>query len=52
MDIEAARVNADGEGFAVVANEVENLAGEAMTAVDDIKQTLQTVRERAEETSK
>ncbi|MCU4752174.1 methyl-accepting chemotaxis protein [Halobacteria archaeon AArc-curdl1] len=49
-NIEASRSAGDGddtEGFSVVAKEVKSLSEETQAAVDDIEETLESIRERA-----
>ena len=50
--IEAARAShdTDGEGFAVVAQEIQNLSSETQEAVDDIQSTVDAVQEQITET--
>jgi methyl-accepting chemotaxis protein len=43
--IEAARAGEHGKGFAVVADEVKNLAEESKTSVQSVKHTIKDVRE-------
>jgi len=48
--IEAARAGEAGRGFAVVADEVRNLAGKTSTATQDIAKMLQDIRQQSAET--
>ena len=48
--IEAASADADGDGFAVVAEEVKSLAEEAADATDDIERRIENVRDVTDET--
>ena len=48
--IEAARAGEAGEGFAVVANEVKNLAGESQAEADRIERLIESVSEIATDT--
>jgi heme-based aerotactic transducer len=49
--IEASRVGEEGEGFAVVANEVKTLAEESKENASEIEETIETVQDRTEETA-
>ncbi|MFC4551731.1 MULTISPECIES: methyl-accepting chemotaxis protein [Halorussus] len=49
-NIEAARADAGGEGFAVVAEEVKSLADRTREATDDIEASIDRVRDRTETT--
>jgi methyl-accepting chemotaxis protein len=46
--IEAARAGAAGQGFAVVANEVKDLARETAAATDEISQMIESVQTETE----
>jgi len=48
--IEAARAGEAGEGFAVVANEIKELANQTAEATEDINQRLQNVQDSSSET--
>ena len=48
--IEAARADTNGDGFAVVANEVKGLAEEAADATDEIEQRIETAQAVTDET--
>lgn len=47
--IEAARAGEHGKGFAVVANEVRKLADESNKATDDVRNTLLTIQNEAQQ---
>ncbi|UEB92679.1 chemotaxis signal transducer protein Htr6 [Halobacterium salinarum] len=49
-NIEAARADKDGDGFAVVANEVKDLAEETKQAAADIESEIQAVQAETDET--
>jgi len=49
-NIEAARADADGDGFAVVANEVKQLATETQEYADEIASRIETIQSEASET--
>jgi len=49
-NIEAARAGEAGDGFAVVAEEVESLANETSERADDIAAKVETLREQASDT--
>ena len=46
--IEASRVGEEGEGFAVVANEVKTLAEESKENASEIEETIETLQDRTE----
>ncbi|CCQ37734.1 transducer protein Htr8 [Natronomonas moolapensis 8.8.11] len=48
--IEAARADTNGDGFAVVANEVKGLAEEAADATDEIERRIETAQAVTDET--
>ncbi|RLM54007.1 PAS domain-containing protein [Halobellus sp. Atlit-31R] len=48
-NIEAARADGDGNGFAVVANEIKELAEQSKSEVDEIERIVSEVRESADE---
>jgi len=48
-NIEAARAGKAGEGFAVVANEVKNLAEESRTSADDIAEIIENIQDQTED---
>ena len=48
--IEAARADAGGEGFAVVANEIKGLAEETKDAATDIEDRIERIQSQADET--
>ena len=47
--IEAARAGEHGKGFAVVAQEIRKMADESTVAVENIKNTLNTIRQETDE---
>lgn len=48
-NIEAARAEADGQGFGVVADEIQSLATESRETVDEIETTVEGLRESVDE---
>lgn len=49
--IEAAQANGDGDGFAVVANEVKELAEQTKSSADDIAEIIETTQQQTETVS-
>ncbi|MFB6130228.1 MAG: methyl-accepting chemotaxis protein [Salinigranum sp.] len=50
-NIEAARAGGEGNGFAVVANEIKDLAEQSQSEADEIERTVERVRENATRTA-
>jgi methyl-accepting chemotaxis protein len=49
-NIEAARVDTDGDGFAVVADEVKNLANETQQHTEEIRTLIEAIQTQTDET--
>lgn len=49
-NIEAARVDTDGDGFAVVADEVKTLANETQQHTEEIRELIETIQTQTDET--
>ncbi|MDF2941865.1 MAG: hypothetical protein K0S01_723 [Herbinix sp.] len=50
--IESARAGEFGKGFAVIANEIRNLADQSKRSVNDIKEIINNIQEEADNTMK